>query len=434
MADSARVEPLNPDPEAANAEAEAEAPQSGHGRLSKTLTATKNHCLFTLPVPLWVLYLVLAVVLFLVLRALFYWIMVSSGISAYAPTISILGINYWHGQWEMGDSKLKSAKLKLTTSKDIKDEGVKNALLNLGPDSSKQDLERLDSYIKKNKIDVVTFGMSEWKIEPLLKLYAKGWPLSAPLTNQGMSNEAGLLRVVDKDNFQQTMKDNGLESYTIPSYKAASLVTCKELATPESADPVSDRCQIDEDAVTKEGAVFPLFVKPVQGAGGTSHAELYKKVDTREALAEFFNTPVKTSNGGYKFILPSDFTVQEWVTSKYEDSFHFVYSEEHGGFLKLKITRDEYQSDDAVAHHNPTRKRTTLERDFVPKQMVENFGKLLRAVNYRGIGCFDMKYRNSDLSQPMVMEMNPRICGSQPHFHDYGAWVRAWTRLYVVKE
>eukprot|EP00820_Chromera_velia_P026348 Cvel_10298.t1-p1 / transcript=Cvel_10298.t1 / gene=Cvel_10298 / organism=Chromera_velia_CCMP2878 / gene_product=hypothetical protein / transcript_product=hypothetical protein / location=Cvel_scaffold618:25925-26431(-) / protein_length=169 / sequence_SO=supercontig / SO=protein_coding / is_pseudo=false len=168
--------------------------------------------------------------------------------------------------------------------------------------------------------------------------------------------------------------------------------------------------------------------------GGTSHAYLYKKVDTPEALAEFFNTPIESGGGGFKFILPSDFTVQEWVTSKYEDSFHFLYSEEHGGFLHLKITRDEYTTDDAVAHHNPKRTRKTLERDSVPPEMIANFGKLLRNVHYRGIGCFDMKYRNSDLSKPMVMEMNPRVCGSMPHFRDYGVWMRAWTRLYVVKE
>uniref|UniRef100_A0A0G4H1J9 ATP-grasp domain-containing protein n=1 Tax=Chromera velia CCMP2878 TaxID=1169474 RepID=A0A0G4H1J9_9ALVE len=431
MSESSRIVPLNPpaDP----VQAEAHDPEAGESQTQeKCLPKTKRCCCSNVAVPTWALFLALSVVIIVAVHAIILSLFTPKEISSYTPTISVLSVESWHQQGSFGDTKFKQSKLKLTAPEDIQDESLRNTLSSLGPESPTEDLKKLDNFIKENQIDVVTFAMAESKIGPMLELRAKGWPLSVPMTSQGMSSKADLVRLVDKDSFQQTLKETGLEQYTIPSYSAPDLVNCKELPTTDKPEPVTDRCVINE--ATKEAIEYPLIVKPASARGGTHRGHLYKKVDNAEELREFFNTPAKeSSNDVFTFLSPSEFTIQEFVKSKYEDSFHFVYSEEHGGFLHMKITRDRYGSEDAVAHHAPLRIRTTLERKYVPQELIENFGKLLRAVHYRGIGCFDLKYKNSDLSKPMVMEMNPRVCGSQPYFNDYGAWFRTWTQLHLIK-
>uniref|UniRef100_A0A0G4HTS4 ATP-grasp domain-containing protein n=1 Tax=Chromera velia CCMP2878 TaxID=1169474 RepID=A0A0G4HTS4_9ALVE len=419
----ARLIPLN----APEADADTEAGQGVRQTPNKMNSMMKKYGAY-LPIPSWALCVVGALTLLSV-----YCLLTPASVPSYAPTITVLGVEDWHclgnGQDCAKESKLTAAKIKLITPSKIDDPSLKEIVENLGVEESPKQIKSLDDFMKKNNVDLVTFGMAESKIAQMLKLRTGGWPLSAPMTSQGMLGSADFYRMEDKDQFQQTLKDTGLEDFTIKNYDASSLIICKDMPTPKSDATVADRCSLTQTVD------YPLMIKPSQGRGAISKNHLYKKVDSAEELLKFFNTPLPEKGGKtFLFLSPADFTLQEWVVSKYEDSFHFVYSEDHGGFLKVKITRDEYKTDDAVAHHNPERTRTTLERDDIPPFLMTKFGQFLKMMQYRGIGCFDMKYRNSDLSKPMVMEMNPRICGSQPDFPDYGDWFRTWARLYVVKE
>uniref|UniRef100_A0A0G4F5I0 ATP-grasp domain-containing protein n=1 Tax=Chromera velia CCMP2878 TaxID=1169474 RepID=A0A0G4F5I0_9ALVE len=428
MSDSAQVVPLN-------SETPIVQPQGKEGCLRKT-------CCVKLSLPVWALYVTLAVLcsIFVV------WVISQKNGQKNGPQalrgsttppapilpapISVLAAQKWYGQDLGGEEKFKAANIQLTTSDDIADEEVKDALLNLGPAVSSEALVKLDAFIKEKQIDLVTFGMAEWRIEPMVQLKAKGWPLSVLMTSQGMENEADLVRVVDKEHFQQTLKETGLEDYTIPNYDPDSLLSCNQMSNTDTPDAVPDRCTLNEAG--RSAVSYPIMVKPANGMGGAHKEKLYKKVDSEEQLLDFFNRPIEYGTGSYTFLNPSDFTLQEWVMSKYEDSFHFVYSDDHGGFLQMKITRDEYNTENAVAHHKPERKRSTLEHDSIPPAMIANFEKLLRKVHYRGLGCFDIKYKKSDLDKPMVMEMNPRLCASMSFFDDYGAWFRTWAGLYLV--
>uniref|UniRef100_A0A0G4GWA5 ATP-grasp domain-containing protein n=1 Tax=Chromera velia CCMP2878 TaxID=1169474 RepID=A0A0G4GWA5_9ALVE len=383
----ARVVPLNP-------QADPEAGLQGEENQNATKKGFSGS---------WVVYVIGAFALLsaVCICSAFFSFPSSCDIFSSCATITVLSVKKWHyAGWQKCDAILKNAKVNLITSEDIEDPTLKEALLNLGAESSSADLKMLNAFIKENDVDLITFGMEEGKIGPMLDLKKKGWPLAAPMTSQGLSSSEDFYKLEDKIQLQQTLEENGLGDYTIKSYDANTIVTCPDTPPASSPDPTPGRCSPAKDGPADLD--FPLMVKPVQGVGGAYKKALYRK---------------------------------DWVVSKFEDSFHFVYSEDHGGYLKVRVIRDEYKTDDAVAHYKPERKRTTLDdpAEF-PPGMKDAFESFLKKMHYRGIGCFDLKYKNSDFSKPRVMELNPRICGSMNNFEDYGSWFRTWARLYVAKD
>ena len=131
----------------------------------------------------------------------------------------------------------------------------------------------------------------------------------------------------------------------------------------------------------------------------------------------------------------------KFISGKIEAALHFVFA--NGKFLRMKMTEKLCKKEHGIDHDGDCEEAKEAEMN---KSLAEKVRTILTKMDYRGIGCFDIKYKNSDRSKPKILEvffarqyknfshveLNARPCGSMIHFDDYGSWIRDWSLISLT--
>ncbi|CAD7932400.1 unnamed protein product [Amoebophrya sp. A25] len=196
----------------------------------------------------------------------------------------------------------------------------------------------------------------------------------------------------------------------------------------------------------------PWMVKPVSGSGGMLVTHLYKRATSPDQVTQLLRDNPKVN-----------FIASEFLKSSVEDSVHFVFDSATTGVMEedkdeATETRDrsdsssdnysstkgaasdgtylhvrqhrgyaEGGSENVISHHGGFAVNS-VQLDPDPS-LLSKVKKILQALNYKGLGCVDLKYKNNDLRRPVLLEINPRTCGAMMWFHDYGEWIRSWALI-----
>lgn len=241
--------------------------------------------------------------------------------------------------------------------------------------------ESLEKKIKEHDADLVSLGYGEWKANDVLDLN-----LSVPI----MKN------VKDWKTFDMISSKKGLNDF------------CSKLGFgylfPKKFEKIEDISSED----------FPIMIKPSQGVGGTHKKDSYKIAWNKNDFKGEFKDNTK-------------YMYSEFISGKIEASLHFVFA--NGKFIRTKMTEKQCKKEHGIDHEGDCKGAKEAEMN---KSLAEKLRTILTKMDYRGIGCFDIKYRNSDRSKPKILELNARPCGSMIHFGDYGSWIRDWSLISLA--
>jgi hypothetical protein len=159
---------------------------------------------------------------------------------------------------------------------------------------------------------------------------------------------------------------------------------------------------------------FPIMIKPSQGVGGTHVKSGYKIAWNENDFEGEFKDDTK-------------YMYSEFIPGKIEAALHFVFA--NGKFIRTKMTEKQCKKEHGIDHKGDC---NGTEEAKMNEPLKEKARAILTKMDYRGIGCFDIKYKNSDRSKPKILELNARICGSMRDFDDYGNWIRDWSLISLT--
>jgi len=276
-------------------------------------------------------------------------------------------------------------------------------------------LYRKDS-LEKAKLNVILFGnMANKEIEKKIKENDIFRICANP-------EEGSMHKLIQMKEFSIPKMDNGLteETFKKVAYKDQFIKFLRDFEDIDIKNVAPKMYSYDE-IINSQFKEFPIMVKLKNwyGAERTDN-EKYLCAKKKNDITKFFaNSEID----------PTDYVFSEFIESTTEDSFHFVYSNKR--FIRFRQTRKLSDQKFGITHFDGDfHSHHIVSDDNINPDIQEKLQKVLEKVNYRGIGCIDVKYRNDDFKDPVFLELNPRICGSmQTLFDNYGDWVRDWALL-----